>query len=105
MSYNNTIGEKKAIEIAKYLIDEATIAKVDVPCLKILVERGAKSGILLDAYDEVKRVFNNGKSEIPVIVAYDFTNLFHNFVISQLPTKSQIETLEFYGKGRIMKYL
>ena len=104
MSYNNTIGEKKAIEIAKYLIDEAKTAKVETPCLVKFVESNGKTG-LLEALDEMINLFNNGKSEVPIRVAYDFTNLFHSFVISQLPTKSQIEMFEHYGRARIMRYL
>lgn len=97
------ISDKRAKDIAKYLIHEAELANVGVPALVRFVADGATIGTLVEAYEEMKATFNNSTSKVPIGVSYDETLKFTGYVFSFLPNKKQIDMLEHYGKDRIEK--
>jgi hypothetical protein len=101
--FKNTIGDKAAKEIAKYIVKLAKESGVEMPYMQKFIEEGPVPSVLIEAYQEMRNTVNNGKAVKSIRVAYEDTNKFHDYVMGFLPSASQLAMVEYYGRARVLQ--
>ncbi len=87
-------------DILEHILHEAANINVRMPELNKLV---SGEDNLLEAYNEFNSLVNNGSAAVPFRVAYEYSNKFNEWVVSQIPNKTQRAILGKYGEAKITK--
>ncbi len=93
--FKNTIGEKRAKEIAAFVVKEAAKDNLIMPYTVRFIEEGAVVGVLLETAQEMKTIMNQIK------IDYQMRSHFREYVDSFLPNKIQVDMLNHYGEETI----
>lgn len=103
--YNNIIGQKKAIDICKYIYKLAAEKnKTDQLVYTIKFINHGESILpqyLMLIINEIKNCRRNAN----ISIAYEDTNKLYSYFQSFLPTTLQIDFITIHGKDEILEYL
>lgn len=95
--FKNTIGEKRAKQIATFVVEEAKKQNLIMPYTVRFIEEGAVVGVLLEMAQEMKTIMNK------ITIDYQMRSHFREYVDSFLPNKIQAEMFKHYGEETIKR--